>query len=43
LVKEINFPQMIGYDFYGKILGANKISGDTFSVSETKNSYIFFI
>jgi hypothetical protein len=34
---------MIGYDFYGKILGTNKISGDTFSVAETKDSYVFFI
>jgi hypothetical protein len=43
LVKEIDIGQIIGYDFYWKILWANKISWDTFWMEETKEKYIFFI
>lgn len=43
LVKEISFREMIGYEIYGKILWANKISGDTFWLEETKEKYTFFI
>jgi len=34
---------MLWYDFYGKILWAHKISGDTFWINEIKNKYTFFI
>ncbi|NVP17598.1 serine/threonine-protein phosphatase [Candidatus Gracilibacteria bacterium] len=43
LVKEINKYKMIGYDLYGKILGADKISGDTFGLEENSKNYKFFI
>jgi len=42
LIKEIN-EDILGYDLYGKILWANKISGDTFGFYEGKNKYDFFI
>lgn len=34
---------MIGYDIYGKILGYDKISGDTFGFIEGRDKYNFFI
>ncbi|MCH2188676.1 serine/threonine-protein phosphatase [Candidatus Gracilibacteria bacterium] len=43
LIKEIRKTQMVGYDLYGKILGADKISGDTFGFHETKQKYHFFL
>ncbi|MDD3793380.1 MAG: SpoIIE family protein phosphatase [Candidatus Gracilibacteria bacterium] len=43
LVKEITNQKIIGYDLYGKILGADKISGDTFGLEESKEKYNFFI
>ncbi|MDD2907059.1 MAG: PP2C family protein-serine/threonine phosphatase [Candidatus Gracilibacteria bacterium] len=43
LVKEINKNNIIGYDLYGKILGADKISGDTFGLEESDKKYNFFI
>jgi serine phosphatase RsbU (regulator of sigma subunit) len=43
LVREINIGHIIGYDFYWKILWANKISWDTFWIEETKENYVFFI
>ncbi|RKW23523.1 serine/threonine-protein phosphatase [Candidatus Gracilibacteria bacterium] len=43
LVKELVFEDMIGYDLYGKILGADKISGDTFGIEENKNNYLMFL
>lgn len=43
LIKELNNKEMIWYDIYGKILWADKISGDTFGLEETKEDYIFFI
>ncbi len=43
LIKEINNETILWYDFYGKILGADKISGDTFWFFEAKNKYNFFI
>ena len=43
LVKEINGQNVIGYEIYGKMLGADKISGDTFGLEETKKWYKFFL
>ncbi len=43
LTKELNNKDMIWYDIYWKILWADKISGDTFWLEETKDDYIFFI
>gem|GEM_PF-5378984 len=43
LIKEINNENILGYDFYGKILGADKISGDTFGFHDAKLKYNFFI
>ncbi|MDD3144722.1 MAG: PP2C family protein-serine/threonine phosphatase [Candidatus Gracilibacteria bacterium] len=43
LVKEINKHKIIGYDLYGKILGADKISGDTFGLEESNKKYNFFL
>lgn len=34
---------MNGYDLYGKIIGADKISGDTLGLFTTKKNYRFFI
>lgn len=43
LIKELEKKNMIGYDVYGKILGSDKISGDSFWFNETKNKYTFYI
>lgn len=43
LVKELYQNNMIGYDIYGKILGYDKISGDTFGFVEGRDKYNFFI
>ena len=43
LVKEINGLNVNGYEIYGKMLWADKISGDTFGLEETKKSYKFFL
>jgi serine phosphatase RsbU (regulator of sigma subunit) len=43
LVKEINGMNVNGYEIYGKMLWADKISGDTFGLEETKKSYKFFL
>jgi len=43
LIKELEKKNMIGYDIYGKILGSDKISGDSFGFVETKNKYSFYI
>ena len=43
LVKEIVQKNMSWYDFYGKILGYDKISGDSFGFMEQKHKYNFFI
>lgn len=43
LIKEINWMNVNGYEIYGKMLWADKISGDTFGLEETKTSYKFFL
>lgn len=43
LVKELTKDNMMGYDVYGKILGHDKISGDTFGIGETKDKYNLYI
>jgi len=43
LIKELEKKNMIWYDVYGKILGSDKISGDSFWFCETKNKYFFYI
>ncbi len=43
LVKEIVQNKMSWYDFYGKILWFDKISGDSFWFIEEKHKYNFFI
>lgn len=43
LIKEINNDNMIGYELYGKILWADKISWDTFGFNEDKRTYNFFL
>lgn len=43
LIKEISKDKIIWYDFYWKILWADKISGDTFAFVENKDKYNFFI
>lgn len=43
LIKEIEKKNMIGYDLYGKILGSDKISGDSFGFYESKHKYTFYI
>ena len=43
LIKEINPQKIIWYDLYWKILWADKISGDTFWLSETEKKYNFFL
>lgn len=43
LIKELEKKNMLGFDIYGKILGSDKISGDSFWFSETKNKYTFYI
>ncbi|MCP4523430.1 MAG: serine/threonine-protein phosphatase [Candidatus Gracilibacteria bacterium] len=43
LVKEISNKNIIGYDLFGKILGSDKISGDTFGFNDGKEKYNFFL
>jgi len=43
LVKELEKKNMIGFDIYGKILGSDKISGDSFGIIETKDKYNMYI
>lgn len=43
LIKEIKNENILGYELYGKILGADKITGDTFGFHEAKDKYNFFI
>ncbi|PID86391.1 hypothetical protein CSB08_00195 [Candidatus Gracilibacteria bacterium] len=43
LVKEFYNDDLEGYDLYGKILGADKISGDSLGFNEGKDKYTFFI
>lgn len=43
LIKEVEKKNMIGFDIYGKILGSDKISGDSIGLTETKNKYTFYI
>lgn len=43
LIKEVEKKNMIGFDIYGKILGSDKISGDSIGFTETKNKYTFYI
>ena len=43
LIKEISHSKMQGYDLYGKILWADKISWDAFGIYESKNRYHFFL
>lgn len=43
LSKELSWVTIPGYDFYWKILWADKISGDTFGLKNTKDSTKFFI
>lgn len=43
LAKEIKWVEMTGYDFYWKIMWADKISWDTFWIDEQKKSYKFYL
>lgn len=43
LIKEMEKKNMLWYDIYGKILGSDKISGDSFGFTETKGKYTFYI
>ena len=43
LVKEISNEKMLWYDFFWKILWADKISWDSFWLSESKEKYSFFL
>ncbi len=43
LIKEIRKSNMTGYELYGKILWADKISGDTFGFHEDDEKYSFFL
>lgn len=43
LIKELEKSNMVGFDLYGKILGSDKISGDSFGFNETKNKYNLYI
>jgi len=43
LVKELEKKNMIWFDIYGKILGSDKISGDSFGIVETKDKYNMYI
>ena len=43
LIKELTNNKMLWYDFYWKILWADKISWDTFGFSEWKKKYNFFL
>ncbi|MDD3303108.1 MAG: PP2C family protein-serine/threonine phosphatase [Candidatus Gracilibacteria bacterium] len=43
LIKEISNDRLIGYELYAKILGKDKISGDTLGFSEDEATYKFFL
>lgn len=43
LIKEISHSNIEWYDLYGKILWADKISGDTFGFYDYKEKYNFFL
>lgn len=43
LIKEMERKDLVWFDIYWKILGSDKISGDSFSFVETKNKYNFYI
>ena len=43
LIKELTNEKMLGYDFFWKVLWADKISWDTFWLSDTKEKYNFFL
>lgn len=43
LVKELSSNKILWYELYGKILWADKISGDTFGYTETDTKYNFFL
>ena len=43
LIKELEKKNMLWFDIYGKILGSDKISWDSFGFAETKNKYIFYL
>lgn len=43
LVKELEKQNMLWFDIYGKILGSDKISGDSFGIVETKDKYHMYI
>ncbi len=43
LIKELEKKNMVGFDIYWKILGSDKISGDSFWFVETKWKYSFYI
>ncbi|NUJ97720.1 SpoIIE family protein phosphatase [Candidatus Gracilibacteria bacterium] len=43
LIKELMVNNIRGYEFFGKILGADKISGDTFGFLDDKTKYNFFL
>ncbi len=43
LVKELEKKDMLWFDIYGKILGSDKISWDSFGLVETKEKYNFYI
>ncbi|MBW7954622.1 serine/threonine-protein phosphatase [Candidatus Gracilibacteria bacterium] len=41
--REIRDEKVSGYDIYGKILGADKVTGDSLGISNNKKDHIFFI
>lgn len=43
LIKELEKKNMLWFDIYGKILGSDKISWDSFGFVETRNKYTFYI
>lgn len=43
LIKELEKKNMVWFDIYGKILGSDKISWDSFGFVETKKKYSFYI
>ena len=43
LIKELEKKNMIGFDLYGKILGSDQISWDSFGFVETKSKYTLYI
>lgn len=42
LIKEISNENMLWYELYWKILGADKISWDTFWLYDDNDKYVFF-